>query len=1335
MDLFNGSESESPDFGQSMEDNQLNISNDEQLQNDVTGLDNIDTTTTTADIDNNGTMNENEIDEEDKEEQEEEQEDAAEGITEENSNTEPSESVWQDDPVQETEHVSHNDNDMSTIDNSFVTATEEKSNEPSNLLDVDQPIDNTENIQNQDNSNETAGLTENTENENIVNGNIATKTVPTGHISNEIVPTETATSEQQDTTENNTEKNDIDMLEEDKEESNDLENLSMFEIDNDESNHGEKESSSEVTTLDTNNDISSSHMARNNDNSNIDDQNEDQNGNDNEDEDEEDEEDEEKDVDMEGQESDADIETPMSTDYKKNNGITDGVTVTTLNQGTGNADDDFTSNDNNNNSNNNSLINDTGNETGNDEDQQNDNLGLNDEEEEDDEADDEDNDEEIHREKSTDFEASPSVPINESETTSPATLNTETTSPQYFNENRTPGTIPNNHGSLIMSQPTHNIAQQEKSEPHNENEPTQPKSTNEESTEHKPFATTQPTHETVDRTSSEQNNETKTDNQSISKPHTRQVEDGIIIPQTHEIVIPSYSTWFSLKKIHQIEKKSLPEFFTNRIASKTPEIYIKYRNFMVNSYRLNPNEYFSVTAARRNLSGDAASIFRIHKFLMKWGLINYQVNAKQLPKTVEPPYTNDFSTKHDAPRGIFPFESYKPSVQLPDMAKLKKMMDVEDERSTLHKYLSQEKKRSFAELEQNGMINTNASNNKENNELKSDNVSTTEERPAKRPNILDTINQGSDKIKWSREDLKKLLFGIQTYGSDWYKVAKHVGTKTPEQCVLRFLQLPIEDKFLYQDVSNLPRKNNGDKNTILNVNDLGPLKYAPHLPFSKSENPVLSTIAFLVGLVDPQIVQQMTDRAIRAMDVDNDQLSEVKENDKTEEHTATEKDVEHIATDENDKVKEEHSSKDETETKTTETSSIQENEKPTEIDNVVVEPETEKNAETTTEETAETVETKPVEDETDKTSPEKSENVDTDIVMGGTADDQLESREISNDNTDALFGDDNSDDDMLADEEKNEDVAATADDEGKTQEKEENKETETEEQKESEIPQPGSTTIETAIVPDSTTVSTNEPEEKNAPEEKPEGVLETLVEMRTSSKPDEVEKEEKITEPKEVASDEQKPTDETHEPEVVEEIVEAKPAEEEKEEEVAKPQEHNDVKEGSEIALASLGVRSHVFANNEERQMNKLANQMIQIQLEKLETKLKIFDKLERSLEFDRKKLERKQEEFLVQRLSFAKTSNLLVKKFDKTLGALNEIKSSNSDGTKKIDDSVIKPIESSVKEMKDLLSRPLYLSFGSKLEAAKSSESTNNEENTDLENGMKPISIENPQVYRYWSA
>jgi SWI/SNF related-matrix-associated actin-dependent regulator of chromatin subfamily C len=101
-----------------------------------------------------------------------------------------------------------------------------------------------------------------------------------------------------------------------------------------------------------------------------------------------------------------------------------------------------------------------------------------------------------------------------------------------------------------------------------------------------------------------------------------------LIEQNHAIILPSYSAWFDMHDVHNIERKALPEFFNNRNRSKTPAVYKDYRDFMVNTYRLNPAEYLTVTACRRNLAGDVCAIMRVHQFLEQWGLINYQVHAK-----------------------------------------------------------------------------------------------------------------------------------------------------------------------------------------------------------------------------------------------------------------------------------------------------------------------------------------------------------------------------------------------------------------------------------------------------------------------------------------------------------------------------------------------------------------------------------------------------------------------------------------------------------------------------------------------------------------------------------
>ena len=68
---------------------------------------------------------------------------------------------------------------------------------------------------------------------------------------------------------------------------------------------------------------------------------------------------------------------------------------------------------------------------------------------------------------------------------------------------------------------------------------------------------------------------------------------------------------------------------------------------MIDTYRLNPNEYLTVTACRRNLAGDVCAIMRVHAFLEQWGLINYQVDADLRPTSMNSSSTSHFSHPGD----------------------------------------------------------------------------------------------------------------------------------------------------------------------------------------------------------------------------------------------------------------------------------------------------------------------------------------------------------------------------------------------------------------------------------------------------------------------------------------------------------------------------------------------------------------------------------------------------------------------------------------------------------------------------------------------------------------
>lgn len=85
---------------------------------------------------------------------------------------------------------------------------------------------------------------------------------------------------------------------------------------------------------------------------------------------------------------------------------------------------------------------------------------------------------------------------------------------------------------------------------------------------------------------------------------------------------------------------------------------------------------------------------------------------------------------------------------------------------------------------------------------------------------------------------------LEVYRDDWNKVSEHVGSRTQDECILHFLRLPIEDPYLEDSSASL-----------------GPLAYQP-VPFSQSENPVMSTVAFLASVVDPRVASAAAKAAL-----------------------------------------------------------------------------------------------------------------------------------------------------------------------------------------------------------------------------------------------------------------------------------------------------------------------------------------------------------------------------------------------------------------------------------------------------------------------------------------
>ncbi|KAJ1731917.1 SWI/SNF and RSC complex subunit Ssr2 [Coemansia biformis] len=360
----------------------------------------------------------------------------------------------------------------------------------------------------------------------------------------------------------------------------------------------------------------------------------------------------------------------------------------------------------------------------------------------------------------------------------------------------------------------------------------------------------------------------------------------LLVEQTQEVIIPSYAAWFSLSSVHENERRALPEFFNSRNMSKTPTIYMEYRNFMVNTYRLNPAEYLTVTACRRNLAGDVCAIMRVHAFLEQWGLVNYQADADTKPSTIGPPFTGHFRISADTPRGLVPFQPSISSAQLaggdrPVAASSSRPaaaadMPAPDELATRRDIYSSPTIGSDARRPAREVNAAEAPLTTKDVFCHTCGANCTAAyyhcvkalrqrvdlcalcyQDGRFPGTLASCDfvkvadsmagQPGSGDEWADQETLLLLEGIEMYDDDWNRIAEHVGTRSREECVLHFLKLPIVDPY---DAVPLGR-DTGAQSAVV--------------PFSRADNPVMSVVAFLASNVNPGVAAAAAKAALAAL--------------------------------------------------------------------------------------------------------------------------------------------------------------------------------------------------------------------------------------------------------------------------------------------------------------------------------------------------------------------------------------------------------------------------------------------------------------------------------------
>ncbi|GAV73735.1 Myb_DNA-binding domain-containing protein/ZZ domain-containing protein/SWIRM domain-containing protein [Cephalotus follicularis] len=318
--------------------------------------------------------------------------------------------------------------------------------------------------------------------------------------------------------------------------------------------------------------------------------------------------------------------------------------------------------------------------------------------------------------------------------------------------------------------------------------------------------------------------------------------DAIRSRDTNAHAVPNHCGWFSWTKIHPLEERTLPIFFNGKSQTRSPNMYMEIRNWLMKKFHANPNTLIELKDLSDLEVGDLDARQEVMDFLDYWGLINFH---PFLPTDTAP--ANDDSDRASENESLleelYLFEKIKscqpvvskpkmttpvPSRPFPESAIAEELVRPEGPSVEYHCNSCSadcSRKRYHCQKQADFDLCTDCFNNRKfgSGMFSSDFILM---EPAEAP--------GLSGGKWTDQETLLLLEALELYKENWNEIAEHVATKTKAQCILHFVQMPIEDTFLDCDDETDPSSKEVADPTGANNDASGP-KDAPETIKSKTD--------------------------------------------------------------------------------------------------------------------------------------------------------------------------------------------------------------------------------------------------------------------------------------------------------------------------------------------------------------------------------------------------------------------------------------------------------------------------------------------------------------------
>lgn len=278
-------------------------------------------------------------------------------------------------------------------------------------------------------------------------------------------------------------------------------------------------------------------------------------------------------------------------------------------------------------------------------------------------------------------------------------------------------------------------------------------------------------------------------------------------------VVPTHCGWFSWTKIHPLEEQALPAFFNGKSQDRTPDIYMEIRNWIMKKFHSKPNTQIELKDLSELEVGSLDARQEVMEFLDYWGLINFHPfpHVESSVANSDGERMTDADSDAAAKKGsllekLYRFEEIKagppvapmpnitfPAVSsglFPESAIAEELAKLEGPAVEYHCNSCSadcSRKRYHCQKQADFDLCTDCFNNgKFGSDMSSSDF------------ILMVPGEaaGVSGGKWTDQETLLLLEALELYKENWNEIAEHVATKTKAQCILHFVQMPIEDMFL-----------------------------------------------------------------------------------------------------------------------------------------------------------------------------------------------------------------------------------------------------------------------------------------------------------------------------------------------------------------------------------------------------------------------------------------------------------------------------------------------------------------------------------------------------------